>query len=103
MDELRAHRASLWRQFGRSHVDLRRAVPRDGFRAAVKRSTLAGAFLAAGLVDELLPYVAPVLLGDSARPLFAGLGIEAMAQRAHLKVADTRAIGEDQRVLLQLV
>jgi diaminohydroxyphosphoribosylaminopyrimidine deaminase/5-amino-6-(5-phosphoribosylamino)uracil reductase len=66
-------------------------------------ATLAGAFLAAGLVDELLLYVAPVLLGDSARPLFSGLGIEAMAQRAHLKVVDTRAIGEDQRVLLQLM
>jgi len=41
-----------------------------------------------------------VLLGERARPLFAGLGIDAMAQRAQLKVVDARAIGEDQRLLL---
>ena len=63
-------------------------------------ATLAGAFIAAGLADELLLYVAPVLLGERARPLFAGLGIDAMAQRAQLKVVDARAIGADQRLLL---
>jgi len=63
-------------------------------------ATLAGAFIAAGLADEVLLYVAPVLLGEHARPLFAGLGIDAMAQRAQLKVVDARAIGEDQRLLL---
>ncbi|MET0654768.1 MAG: dihydrofolate reductase family protein, partial [Pseudoxanthomonas sp.] len=63
-------------------------------------ATLAGAFIAAGLMDELLLYVAPVLLGERARPLFAGLGIDAMAQRAQLKVVEARAIGEDQRLLL---
>ena len=36
---------------------------------------LCGALLRAGRVDELLLYQAPLLLGDSARPLFAGLGI----------------------------
>ena len=44
-------------------------------------ATLAGAFLAAGLVDEVLLYVAPVLLGERARPLFDGLAIDAMAQK----------------------
>jgi diaminohydroxyphosphoribosylaminopyrimidine deaminase/5-amino-6-(5-phosphoribosylamino)uracil reductase len=66
-------------------------------------ATLAGAFMAAGLVDELLLYVAPVLLGERARPLFAGLGIDAMAQRAHLQVVDSRAIGVDHRLLLRPV
>jgi diaminohydroxyphosphoribosylaminopyrimidine deaminase/5-amino-6-(5-phosphoribosylamino)uracil reductase len=64
-------------------------------------ATLAGAFLAAGLADEVLLYVAPVLLGDDARPLFGGLGIEAMAQRLHLAIVDARTIGEDQRLLMQ--
>ena len=64
-------------------------------------ATLAGAFLAAGLVDELLLYVAPVLLGDRARPLFDGLRIDEMSQRLRLDIVETRRIGEDVRVLLR--
>lgn len=64
-------------------------------------ATLAGAFLAAGLVDELLLYVAPVLLGAQARPLFDGLGIEAMSQRHDLRLVETRRVGDDLRLLLE--
>jgi len=64
-------------------------------------ATLAGAFLAQGLVDELLLYVAPVMLGERARPLFDGLQIDAMTERLKMRVAETRRIGEDIRVLLQ--
>ena len=64
-------------------------------------ATLAGAFLATGLADEVLLYVAPVLLGDQARPLFGGLGIQAMADRLQLEIVDSRTIGEDHRLLLQ--
>lgn len=63
-------------------------------------ATLAGAFLEAGLVDELLLYVAPVLLGSKARPLFDGLNIETMADRLQLDMVETRQLGEDIRVLL---
>jgi len=64
-------------------------------------ATLAGAFLAASLVDEILLYVAPVLLGDRARPLFDGLHIDAMTQRLHLDIVESRRIGNDVRLLLQ--
>lgn len=64
-------------------------------------ATLAGALLSAGLVDELLLYVAPVMLGANARPLFDGLHIDAMTERLHLRTVETRRIGEDVRVLLQ--
>ncbi|MBW3550463.1 MAG: bifunctional diaminohydroxyphosphoribosylaminopyrimidine deaminase/5-amino-6-(5-phosphoribosylamino)uracil reductase RibD [Proteobacteria bacterium] len=64
-------------------------------------ATLAGAFLAAGLVDELLLYVAPVLLGSQARPLFDGLDIASMAERMRLQIVETRRIGEDLRLLLR--
>jgi len=64
-------------------------------------ATLAGAFLSAGLVDEVLLYVAPVLLGEQARPLFDGLHIDAMAQRLKLQRIDSAVVGEDFRLLLR--
>ena len=66
-------------------------------------ATLAGAFLAAGLVDEILLYVAPVLLGERARPLFDGLHIDAMAQKLNLAIVESRHIGNDLRLLLRPV
>ncbi|MGJ4804833.1 bifunctional diaminohydroxyphosphoribosylaminopyrimidine deaminase/5-amino-6-(5-phosphoribosylamino)uracil reductase RibD [Luteimonas sp. SDU82] len=64
-------------------------------------ATLAGALLKAGLVDELLLYVAPVLLGDKARPLFGGLGFTEMAQSLRMRTVDGRRVGEDLRLLLR--
>ncbi len=64
-------------------------------------ATLAGAFLAENLADEVLLYIAPVLLGDTARPLFAGLGINEMAQKLQLKLVESRQVGADLRLLLQ--
>lgn len=64
-------------------------------------ATLAGSFLGAGLVDELLLYVAPVMLGDRARPMFEGLHIDAMTERLDMRIIELRSIGTDMRVLLQ--
>ncbi|KAG1438436.1 hypothetical protein G6F57_019856 [Rhizopus arrhizus] len=64
-------------------------------------ATLAGALLRGGWVDELLLYLAPTLLGDSGRPLLAGLGIDAMDQQRRLRVVDQRQVGEDLRLLLR--
>lgn len=63
-------------------------------------ATLAGALFAAGLVDELLLYVAPVLLGDRGRPLLAGLNPATMADRLGLRLLETRHMGPDLRLLL---
>jgi diaminohydroxyphosphoribosylaminopyrimidine deaminase/5-amino-6-(5-phosphoribosylamino)uracil reductase len=63
--------------------------------------TLSGAWFAAGLVDELLLYVAPVLLGDAARPLLALPVLAEMARRWSLRTIDRRDVGADLRLLLR--
>ena len=61
--------------------------------------TLSGSLLQSGFVDELLLYIAPVLLGDKGRPLLALPDLEQMAQARRLRVVDQRSIGDDLRVL----
>ncbi len=104
--DLDVQRASVPALAGRLDLDavLKLLAAREINEVQVEAgATLAGALLAAGLVDELLLYIAPVLLGDRARPLFAGLGIDVMAQRAQLQIVDSRTIGTDHRLLLQPV
>jgi diaminohydroxyphosphoribosylaminopyrimidine deaminase/5-amino-6-(5-phosphoribosylamino)uracil reductase len=64
--------------------------------------TLGGALFAADLADELLLYIAPLLLGDSARPLLQLPSIADMAQRRQLNVLDQRQLGVDWRLRLRL-
>ncbi|MFT6429601.1 MAG: diaminohydroxyphosphoribosylaminopyrimidine deaminase [Halopseudomonas sp.] len=58
---------------------------------------LAGAFLQAGLVDELIVYMAPRLLGSLARPLLE-LPFDSMAEAMQLDVTDMRVVGRDWRI-----
>jgi len=62
---------------------------------------LCGALLRAGLVDELLIYQAPVLLGDGGPGPFALGPLESMQERTHLKVLETTRFGDDLRIRLQ--
>ncbi|TAM44788.1 MAG: bifunctional diaminohydroxyphosphoribosylaminopyrimidine deaminase/5-amino-6-(5-phosphoribosylamino)uracil reductase RibD [Gammaproteobacteria bacterium] len=62
-------------------------------------ATLSGAFLEAGLVDELVLYYAPTLLGDKGRGMFRLDGIAKMTDRVALEIKDIRAIGQDWRVI----
>src|SRR5690606_13892000 len=55
---------------------------------------LAGAFARQGLVDEYRIFMAPKLLGSSARPLL-DWPLEFMAQAQDLKIVDIRAVGDD--------
>ena len=57
---------------------------------------LAGALLQAGLLDELIVYMAPTLMGDRARPLLQ-LPLDTMAQQVPLQIEDVRRVGSDWR------
>ena len=65
--------------------------------------TLAGELLQAGLIDELVVYMAPLLLGDKARGLFQLPELTLMSERTELKILDMRAVERDWRVTMQVV
>lgn len=59
---------------------------------------LNGALLKARLIDELVIYLAPKIMGDMARGVFHLPGMDTMAQNISLHVTDMRAIGRDWRI-----
>ena len=63
--------------------------------------TLSGAFVHAGLVDELLLYLNPSLIGDTGRPLLQLPPLESLDERARWRTLDTRMVGADLRMLLR--
>ena len=60
---------------------------------------LNGSLLAAGLVDELLIYFGPHILGDAARGMFHLPALEDLAGRHSFEVREVRRIGEDVRII----
>lgn len=63
--------------------------------------TLAGALLRASLIDELVIYQAPLLLGKSARPL-VDLAFDTLLEGVRLAYRDIRQIGPDLRMMASL-
>lgn len=61
-------------------------------------TTLNGALLRQGLVDELLLYYAPTVLGNDARAMFALPALTDMSQRIDLEILSLDQIGRDIRV-----
>ncbi len=59
---------------------------------------LAGAFLEQQLVDELIIYMAPHIMGDSARGMLTLPGLAHMQDRVALSIQDIRAVGEDWKI-----
>lgn len=105
--ELRAVGADVLRlpQLG-GRIDLPRLLRALGARGVNEvliesGATLAGAVLAAGLVDELILYLAPHLMGDEARGLLHLPGLEHLADRIELNFVDVCRVGEDLRLTLR--
>ena len=60
---------------------------------------LSGSLLRAGLVDELLLYLAPCLIGDAARGMFDLPPLDSLAGKRTLLIRDVRSLGPDLRLL----
>ncbi len=65
-------------------------------------ATLSGSLLRAGLIDEMVIYMAPTLMGTEARGLFTLPGLDYMADRIQVEITDMRAIGRDWRMTAKL-
>jgi diaminohydroxyphosphoribosylaminopyrimidine deaminase/5-amino-6-(5-phosphoribosylamino)uracil reductase len=66
-------------------------------------ATLCGSLIQLGLVDELLIYQAPIILGGAAVSPFALPRLDNMDDRVHLEWVDLRQIGNDLRLRLKPV
>ncbi len=64
---------------------------------------LNGSLLREALVDELLIYLAPCLLGEAARGVANLPACEDLGARLRLRLRDLRHVGEDLRVLAEVV
>ncbi len=64
-------------------------------------SVLSGALLKNDLVDEIIIYMAPHIMGDAAKGLFHLPELEQMKDRISLSIKDVRTIGNDIRITLR--
>ncbi|MFD9337470.1 bifunctional diaminohydroxyphosphoribosylaminopyrimidine deaminase/5-amino-6-(5-phosphoribosylamino)uracil reductase RibD [Streptomyces sp. NPDC060028] len=78
---------------------LLRELHRRGVRSVLLEGgpTLAGAFVAAGAVDKVVGYLAPVLLG-AGRSALADAGIGTLTDALRLRITETVRIGTDIRI-----
>jgi diaminohydroxyphosphoribosylaminopyrimidine deaminase/5-amino-6-(5-phosphoribosylamino)uracil reductase len=58
-----------------------------------------GSALSNGVVDELIVYMAPSLMGDEAKGAFHLPGVRSIAEKIQLDIAETRQIGPDWRII----
>ncbi|MCE3285650.1 MAG: diaminohydroxyphosphoribosylaminopyrimidine deaminase [Steroidobacteraceae bacterium] len=86
-------------------IALERLAERDCNEVLVESGPrLAGSFVAAGLVDEIVVYLAPTVLGDTARPSFVlPQPLRSLEQRSRFRYADVRMVGSDLRLTLRPV
>ena len=63
---------------------------------------LNGSLLREGCVDELLVYLAPSVIGDSGRGMFALPELTALGQQTRLSIREFVAIGDDLRIIARV-
>jgi diaminohydroxyphosphoribosylaminopyrimidine deaminase/5-amino-6-(5-phosphoribosylamino)uracil reductase len=63
--------------------------------------SLSGAFIETGLVDELILYIAPKILGSDGKPLLAITGLQSLDECQGFSVQKLTKIGEDIKLTLR--
>ena len=63
---------------------------------------LSGAMLEQGLIDEIILYQAPILMGDGGRGLFHLPSIKTMKDKMELDIVDSRMVGHDRRMTFKV-
>jgi diaminohydroxyphosphoribosylaminopyrimidine deaminase/5-amino-6-(5-phosphoribosylamino)uracil reductase len=63
---------------------------------------LNGSLLQAGVVDELLVYLAPRVIGDSGRGMFHLPDLTELSRSTALKIREVERVGEDLRILARI-
>ena len=86
--------AGLMQELGRRGIN--EVHVEAGFR-------LNGSLLGEGLVDELVVYLAPHLIGDAASGMFHLPALENLDGRRELKIHDMRMIGGDIRIIARVM
>lgn len=61
---------------------------------------VAGAFIQAGLVNEVHAFIAPILLGNEAKPMFSLPGLVSMADKVRLQFQSVQTVGKDLHCVL---
>lgn len=98
---LRARGATVLALPGRDgRLSLRRLLRELGARGISSvllegGGTLAAEALRARVVDRLLLFLAPTLIGGDGRPMLASLGVRTLAAAPRLRVTDVQAVGRD--------
>jgi diaminohydroxyphosphoribosylaminopyrimidine deaminase/5-amino-6-(5-phosphoribosylamino)uracil reductase len=103
-EALRAAGARIERVAGdEEHCDLRSVIERLGALEindvwVEAGAGLNGALLKAGLIDELIIYMAPSLLGSAARGMFDVPALASLADATQVTFDDVARIGADLRI-----
>jgi diaminohydroxyphosphoribosylaminopyrimidine deaminase/5-amino-6-(5-phosphoribosylamino)uracil reductase len=63
---------------------------------------LNGSLIAAGVIDEIVLYMAPKILGDTGIGLFAIPELKRLADAQQLKITDVRSVGPDLRLTARI-
>ncbi|MGX9225679.1 bifunctional diaminohydroxyphosphoribosylaminopyrimidine deaminase/5-amino-6-(5-phosphoribosylamino)uracil reductase RibD [Streptomyces albus] len=76
---------------------------RRGLRSVLLEggARLASAFVARGLLDRVVAYLAPMLLGSRGRPVLEDFGVKNLAEGRRFETGEVRRVSEDIRLVLR--